>query len=83
MVSYARYAHINLFSCILLIGKTTLVLGGPQQITEVYPWKNLITKRIGTLPFEFDNGRCTQHNGIAYLCFPDSDLNLCQKTFVF
>ena len=71
--------------CTLLIGQTILLLGGDKeqyQITEVYPWKNAISKRIGTLPFEFESGRCTQHNGIAYLCFPNSDRNFCQKTLV-
>jgi len=86
MVNYGENTERSFYSCPLLIGKTILLLGGGKerfQISEVYPFKNSIIKRIGTLPFEFDSGRCTQHNGIAYLCFPNSDQNLCQKTLVF
>ena len=86
MVIYGENTEIHFSSCPLLIGKTILLFGGLKeryQISEIYPWKNSITKRIGTLPFEFYYGRCTHHNGIAYLCFPDSDRNLCQKTLVF
>jgi len=83
MVNYGENTERSFSSCPLLIGKTIFLFGGDKernQISEVYPWKNSITKRIGTLPFEFNYGRCTQHNGIAYLCFSDSDMNLCQKT---
>jgi len=87
MVNYGENSEIDFYSCPLLIGKTILLLGGDKErykrISEVHPWKNSITKRIGTLPFEFNEGRCTEHNGIAYLCFPLSDRNLCQKTLVF
>ena len=85
MVNYGENTEI-FNSCPLLIGETILLLGGDKerfQISELYPWKKSITKRIGTLPFDFNYGRCTQHNGIAYLCFPYSDRNLCQKTLVF
>ena len=85
MVTYGENTEISIISCPLLIGKTILLLGGDKewyQISEVYPWKNSITKRIGTLPFSFSNGRCIQHNGIAYLCFPGPDPNLGQKTLV-
>jgi len=49
MVNYGENTEILFSSCALLIRKTILLLGGfneQYQISEVYPWKNTMTKRI-------------------------------------
>jgi len=81
-IDFGERTDINYVSVsILRIQNTILLFGGSsqkRQISEVHPWKNGLTRRIGTLPFDFNRGRCISHNSIIYLCFDSAETDLCR-----
>ena len=63
--------------CIINVNETVLLFGGHftgKQILQVYAWG---VKRIGTLEFEFSDGRCRNNNGTIYLCFSPGAQKTC------
>ena len=47
--------------CPVLVGNNMLIFGGfeePRQILEIYSWGSSITRRIGSLLFDFYWGTC-------------------------
>ena len=74
--------------CPLLIGNSMLLFGGSnkgerRQISEVYSWEKSITRRIRSLPFDFEFGKCIYNNGIVYLCYDYFGSKLCRYRFIF
>ena len=58
--------------CPLLVGNTMLMFGGgndQRQIAEIYSWGSFITRRIGSLLFQFRRGTCLYNNEMLYFCF--------------
>ena len=69
--------------CPLLIGDTVVLFGGrdePTQIAQLYPWG---LRRVGTLPFKFQPGRCLSWNNAIYLCFGHLFGSTCYKRLKF
>ena len=67
-------------ACPLIINRTMTLFGGQNeetQISIVYPTG---IQRIGSLPFELINGRCTYSNGIVFLCYSFTDHSQCYST---
>ena len=62
----------NFYGCPLLVGNTMLMFGGgfdQRQIAEIYSWGSSITRRIGSLLFQFKRGTCLYNNEMFYFCF--------------
>jgi len=71
--------YYDRYSCSVLIGDTMTIFGGEKernQISVVYP--NGI-QRIGTLPFQFNRGRCNYSDKTIYLCYPYTEQKLCRQ----
>ena len=71
--------YYDLKSCSLLIGDTMTIFGGENQrsqISVVYPTG---IQRIGTLPFQFSEGRCHYSDKTIYLCYPFAEKKLCRQ----
>ena len=70
------------YSCPLIVNGTIILFGGtefgsaqPRQVSVISPFS---VKRINTLPFDFNLGRCHFNNGKVFLCFDMYGKNLCQ-----
>ena len=77
--------EIDIAVCPLLIGNSMLLFGGskkPRQISELYSWEKTITRRIRSLPFDFENGKCIYNNATVYLCFDFHQKKLCRYRFI-
>ena len=69
--------YIDYGSCVTIVGNHAIVFGGnveKSQVSVIYPGG---VKRIQSLPFQLQNGRCHHDDGTIYLCLP----NKCYKTY--
>ena len=64
-------------SCHLVVNGTIIIFGGSlkRQISIIYPFG---IKRISTLPFDFEGGRCNINKGTITLCFDFAKPSLCR-----
>ena len=77
---YQRGTYNDRFTCPMNVNGTVILLGGldeRKQISVVYPFG---VKRINTLPFDFQDGRCL-HSGLAYLCFSYLEGRQCRSRY--
>jgi len=66
------YGYLN--GCPLLVGNDMLIFGGgndQREIAELYSWGSSMTRRIGSLLFQFTRGTCLYKNEMFYFCFGD------------
>ena len=81
--NYGKSTQIDTIrACPLVIESKIFLFGGnpeKNQITEVYPGRSSVSRRILNLPFDFYAGSCTYHNGVVYLCFDDDEYSLCRR----
>ena len=66
-------------SCILNVGVSTFLLGGKQMAKQVSQITRDGVFRIGTLPVDFQSGRCSYKNDLIYICFAVNDIKLCRS----
>ena len=69
-------------TCSIVLNGNAILFGAksePRQISVVY--RNGI-KRINTLPFDFEAGRCHLNNGILFLCFDRREHKLCRTRYL-
>ena len=81
--NYGKSTQIeSIRACPLVIESKIFLFGGDpekNQITEIYPWRLSVSRRILHLPFDFALGSCAYHNGVVYLCFDLSKHSLCRR----
>jgi len=56
------------------------VFGGQNEKTQISVVYQAGIQRIGSLPFEFENGRCTYSNGTVFLGYAFYEKSQCYST---
>ena len=72
-------SHNDWYSCPLILIGTVILFGGSgegKQISILYPFG---WKRINSLKFKFDEGRCHLKDDTIFLCFGSREQNKCRS----
>ena len=69
------------YSCSITFKGKFYVFGGVNEKKQISVIDDCMLKRVGSLPFEFDLGACTNVNDFEfYLCFDYNNIKTCRKS---
>jgi len=68
-------------TCSIIANGNAILFGGDAEKRQIAVVYRKGIKRIGTLPFDFFEGRCHFNNGTVFLCFGD-DSKLCRTRYL-
>jgi len=69
-------------TCSIVLNGNAILFGGHEEKRQISVVHRKGTKRIGTLPFDFGDGRCEYNNDAVFLCFDKLETQLCRTRYL-